>query len=294
MDLKQLEYITVIAEEHSISRAAERLFVSPSALSQYLKRLEETEHLPPLFHRRNRELLLTDAGRIYVNGALAILSLSKKLETAQAMSLTSLCVTVPPFLEYPFLTQCLPAFWKEFPDIRTEVLVLPAEAARKRLLDGQTQAAVLMEWSEGFPASLTSRPLKKSRIVLAASPAVADSQNSPETFSFLLPVSGTPWYRICRDICLQENLQPASFCRCNHFRACAHLLTAPPGPSPLAAFLPEEVFHEAAEKNSGVREIPLRRTYHFQFSFITLSGESEFRRPLDCLYHILSATIFSQ
>ena len=81
MDLKQLEYIAAIAEERSISKAAKRFFLSPSALSQYLKRLEETEHLPPLFYRHNKEFLLTDAGRIYVNGALTILSLSKNWST---------------------------------------------------------------------------------------------------------------------------------------------------------------------------------------------------------------------
>ena len=40
MDTKQLEYIIAVEEEKSISRAAERLFITPSALSQQLKNLE--------------------------------------------------------------------------------------------------------------------------------------------------------------------------------------------------------------------------------------------------------------
>ena len=40
MDLKQLEYIIAIAEEQSISKAAEKLYVTQSALNQQLLRLE--------------------------------------------------------------------------------------------------------------------------------------------------------------------------------------------------------------------------------------------------------------
>ena len=41
MELKQLEYIVKIAEEKSITRAAEKLFLTQSALNQQLLRLEK-------------------------------------------------------------------------------------------------------------------------------------------------------------------------------------------------------------------------------------------------------------
>lgn len=40
MDLKQLEYIVKIADENSITRAAERLYISQSGLNQQLLKLE--------------------------------------------------------------------------------------------------------------------------------------------------------------------------------------------------------------------------------------------------------------
>ena len=40
MDLKQIEYIVKIDDEHSITRAAEKLFVTQSALNQQLQKLE--------------------------------------------------------------------------------------------------------------------------------------------------------------------------------------------------------------------------------------------------------------
>lgn len=46
MELKQLNYIVTIAEEKSLTRAAEKLFVSKPALSLQLSRLEKEEGLP--------------------------------------------------------------------------------------------------------------------------------------------------------------------------------------------------------------------------------------------------------
>lgn len=41
MDLRQLEYIVQIAEENNITRAAEKLYITQSALNQQLLKLEK-------------------------------------------------------------------------------------------------------------------------------------------------------------------------------------------------------------------------------------------------------------
>lgn len=69
MDTKIIEYVIAIAEEKSLSKAAERLYLSQPALSQRLKKLED-ELGTPLFVRGKDGLSITDAGRIYVNGSL--------------------------------------------------------------------------------------------------------------------------------------------------------------------------------------------------------------------------------
>lgn len=68
MNTQTLEYIIAIAEEKSISRAADRLLVSQPAISRQLKRVEERLGTK-LFLRERGEMILTDAGKIYVNGA---------------------------------------------------------------------------------------------------------------------------------------------------------------------------------------------------------------------------------
>ena len=82
MNTKQLEYILAIAEEKNLSRAAERLYITQSALSQQLSKLKK-EGLPPLFVFKGKEMHLTDAGKIYVNGARVILKLEQ--DAAEAL-----------------------------------------------------------------------------------------------------------------------------------------------------------------------------------------------------------------
>lgn len=79
MDLRQLEYIIAIAEEGNITRAAGKMFISQPALSQLLKRLENSLG-SKLFVRDGKSVRPTTAGKIYLNGARAILNIEKAME----------------------------------------------------------------------------------------------------------------------------------------------------------------------------------------------------------------------
>ena len=68
MYLKEVEYMLKIAEEQNITRAAEKLFITPSALTQQLTRLESDLGVP-LFHRDRRGCIPTEAGEIYLQAA---------------------------------------------------------------------------------------------------------------------------------------------------------------------------------------------------------------------------------
>lgn len=83
MSLNHLKYLVTISEEQSIVKAAEKLYVSQSALSQILLKLKKSG-LPPIFYRKNGKLLLTDSGKIYVNGARHILSILDESEKAMS------------------------------------------------------------------------------------------------------------------------------------------------------------------------------------------------------------------
>ena len=76
MDTRQIEYILQIAEENNITKAAEKLFITQSALNQQLLKLER-ELGTPLFQRTKNKWCLTDAGRIYVAGARKMMQIKK-------------------------------------------------------------------------------------------------------------------------------------------------------------------------------------------------------------------------
>lgn len=72
MELKELEYVVTVAEEGSISRAAERLYIAQSSLSQYLSRYE-SELGVKLFRRTSNGVRPTSAGEVYIRNARQML-----------------------------------------------------------------------------------------------------------------------------------------------------------------------------------------------------------------------------
>ncbi|HJC46820.1 MAG TPA: LysR family transcriptional regulator [Candidatus Lachnoclostridium pullistercoris] len=77
MDLRQIENIVAIEQEQSISRAAEKLFLTQSALNQQLLRLEK-ELGVPLFERRKHTMIPTFAGKIYLATAHRMIDMKKE------------------------------------------------------------------------------------------------------------------------------------------------------------------------------------------------------------------------
>ncbi|MCX8005487.1 MAG: LysR family transcriptional regulator, partial [Burkholderiaceae bacterium] len=78
LNYRHLHYFWVIAHERSLTRAAARLHVSPSALSVQLKALEERlGHA--LFERAHRALRLTEAGRLALDYADSIFAAGDEL-----------------------------------------------------------------------------------------------------------------------------------------------------------------------------------------------------------------------
>ena len=78
LNYHHLRYFRAIANEGSLTRAAERLNLSQSALSTQLRSLEESLG-QPLFLRQNKTLVLTEAGRIALDYAQSIFRSGEEL-----------------------------------------------------------------------------------------------------------------------------------------------------------------------------------------------------------------------
>ena len=79
MELRQLRYFVAVAETRHFSRAAERLHMAQSPLSQAIRQLE-TQIGATLFERTTRRVDLTPAGEAFYRDALRILD---SVETAK-------------------------------------------------------------------------------------------------------------------------------------------------------------------------------------------------------------------
>lgn len=78
LNYHHLRYFRAVAQDGNLTRTAERLNLSQSALSIQIRQLEERlGH--PLFERRGRQLYLTEAGRIALDHADTIFSAGEEL-----------------------------------------------------------------------------------------------------------------------------------------------------------------------------------------------------------------------
>jgi LysR family transcriptional activator of nhaA len=78
LNYHHLRYFRAVAHDGNLTRTAERLNLSQSALSVQIRKLEERLG-QALFERRGRQLLLTEAGRIALDHADAIFSTGEEL-----------------------------------------------------------------------------------------------------------------------------------------------------------------------------------------------------------------------
>jgi DNA-binding transcriptional LysR family regulator len=72
MELRHLRYFVAVGEEENMSRAAVKLHVSQPALSKQVRDLEDEIGFP-LLQRTAKSVRLTEAGRVFLDSARAVL-----------------------------------------------------------------------------------------------------------------------------------------------------------------------------------------------------------------------------
>lgn len=260
MNVRALESIIVISEEKNLSRAAERLFVSQPALSQQLKKLEK-ELDAPLFLRERNQLVLTDAGKIYINGARSALSIYSRalkeigqlrLAGRRQISLVQNSLVLP-----GFSTRVLPAFAEQHPGILLNVMTGNAAVSKDYLLNGMADLAVFPT-AEPSHSLLEYFPLRTDELLLvlpdrhplsesfaAGKARLADLASQP----FILNRSGSYFLSHERKLLAAAHITPHVLCEISDPDAARHMVADGKG----AAFLPRSL----AGKNDGCSYFPL-------------------------------------
>lgn len=119
MDMKPLENIISIYEEGSIAKAAEKNYITQSALNQQLLKLEK-ELGTPLFERRYHNLIPTFAGRLYLNAARQILNIKndtyKIIRDSADNKVGEISIACTPERGASTFSDIYPQFHQEYPD----------------------------------------------------------------------------------------------------------------------------------------------------------------------------------
>ncbi|MFC8343838.1 LysR substrate-binding domain-containing protein [Streptomyces sp. NPDC057280] len=138
MELRQLSYFVTVAEELHFGRAAERLHIVQSAVSQQIQRLER-ELGAELFDRSPRRVRLTAAGERLLPEARAVLAAAERVRAA---------VAPPPGLRLgtstglgEHLDRVLAAFTRRAPDVPVELVSLPVSERLAQVAGGRLDAA---------------------------------------------------------------------------------------------------------------------------------------------------------
>ena len=167
--LKQLLAFDTIARFGSISKAAEEMSLSQSAVSLALKDLESAIGFP-LFERRKRTLLLNENGRRFQPRARAILRQVDDLETATLDGHLSgtLRIAAGSMTGTYLLPQICAKFVRDYPDVNLKLVVCSSSEVVDRI-DAMKQDIGFIE-SQSHRTSLKLLPWFDDQMVIFCSP----------------------------------------------------------------------------------------------------------------------------
>lgn len=122
---QEMRYVYQVYLEGSVSKAAEKLFITQPALSVAIQRTESRLGMP-LFDRKTRPLTLTPAGEAYISAVKQALQLERELEQRmndiRDLHTGSLLIGGTHYLNAYILPEILSGFSRKFPGIRLQLV----------------------------------------------------------------------------------------------------------------------------------------------------------------------------
>jgi DNA-binding transcriptional LysR family regulator len=173
MDVRQLSYFVAVAEEQQFTRAAIRVSVAQPAVSYQIRRLE-AELGEPLFHRDQRAVRLTEAGRELLPHARAAIAAVQRGRDAVASVRGLLHGTLRVgIVRGPVdhaIFHALGDFHRAHPAVEIILTEQHNEELHQALARGDTDAAVVGITGEPLPPHVRARVIATEPLVLAVRP----------------------------------------------------------------------------------------------------------------------------
>lgn len=185
MEIRHLKMIQEVAKEGNLTKAAETLFLSQSALSHQLKFVEEYFHTQ-VFIRQKKQMLLTNTGKIILQAGERIL---EEIETAKnrVKQLTEkdageIRISTECYTSYHWLSGFMSEFKTLYPKVEINIIPDATYNSISALLENKIDIAIV---EDNLNPKLTYTPLFKDEFVAIAAPSHPWAQRSrlePEHF----------------------------------------------------------------------------------------------------------------
>lgn len=193
MDLKELHYIVTIADEGSISRAAEKLYMAQSSLSQFLQ-VYEAELGTPIFMRTSRGVRPTASGAVFISHARQLLLHYRRAQNEvwdiENLKGGRIEFGTATFRGTYLLPRVLKKFHERYPGIHVEITEKDSLPLEEMILDGLLDLALV-----ALPTVYLSQnvdPLMKDEILLVT----AKDHPIMQYVHPAIDESGHPWVRL--------------------------------------------------------------------------------------------------
>ncbi|GJD62144.1 Hca operon transcriptional activator HcaR [Methylobacterium frigidaeris] len=170
MELRHLRYFVAVADDLSITRAAERLNIAQPALSHQIKSLE-TEIGTALLQRLSRGVALTEPGRAFADDARAVLAAvdaaktrARRIATGDVGQIRIGFTSSASF--HPLVTGAIRDYRSAYPDVQVELLEETTASLLAAFRAGRVDVA-FMRPGEGEADELWARHLFDEPMVVA-------------------------------------------------------------------------------------------------------------------------------
>ena len=171
MVFRNYEYFVAIVEAGSLTKAAEKLYISQPSLSQYLKRLEASLGVE-LFDRNTSPLRLTYTGERYYQHVLQLMKLDenirKEFQDIKNQTSGRLRLGVAFWRGACLLPDVFPCFHQQYPNIHIELTEGRSIQLESALMNDKIDLAVMNLPRTLDYGKLTCEIICEERIFLAA------------------------------------------------------------------------------------------------------------------------------
>jgi DNA-binding transcriptional LysR family regulator len=174
VEFREIRYALSVAKERSFTKAAARLNISQSAVSEQVRLLEEEIGFP-LFRRTSRGIELTERGRTFLYEAERVvgdvLSLSDTARRLRGAPSDTLTIGMGSGMAQMFMPRLFSDLKNILPGVRLEILTAPTKTIFDDLHEERLDAGIAIESDpERVPAGLVFDRLTEAEMALIVHP----------------------------------------------------------------------------------------------------------------------------